>query len=125
MTTRIRCYTTINIDQTNVSSRRKSVDEDHDWETKRRSQANYDTLMQVVSLRALPENITKPTKTNHPILRECWVVEFDVQDSVYTVGGNELAYLISDCMEVPMISVDSNSSLMLVPEQNILFEKVQ
>jgi hypothetical protein len=62
MSFKISCYTLFDITQTGVINRGKpGTDEDIDaWLVKRNTQCNFDTILQVISLRSQPEDISKP-----------------------------------------------------------------
>lgn len=118
----ITCYTLFDITPTGVMNRQKPLpDEDMEkWLHKRNTQCNFDTVIQAVSLRSQPENITTPKKTQiqfdefeefgflfEQIDKEkynCWNFEFTIQHlSVFDDGISELGALYSDCDRVPMI----------------------
>lgn len=124
MAHRIRCYTLFDITQTNVTARRAPLhytsDEFIAWEKKRNTQCNYDTILQVISLRSQPEEVTKPvdsiinfkTFNNFGFLfddeedQTCWSFDFTVtHQSVFNDGISELGALASDCDGVPMIKI--------------------
>jgi hypothetical protein len=125
MSFKISCYTLFDITQTGVINRsRPGVDDDPElWLHKRNTQCNFDTIVQAVSLRSQPENITIPVLTkiklsefdNFGFLFEeedieinCWSFSFTVQNiSVYNDGITELGSLYSDCDQVPMIKTTS------------------
>jgi hypothetical protein len=124
MSFKISCYTLFDITQTGVINRsRPGVDDDPElWLRKRNTQCNFDTIVQAVSLRSQPENITEPVLTkiklnefdNFGFLFEedieinCWSFDFTVQNvSVYNDGITELGSLYSDCDQVPMIKTMS------------------
>jgi len=88
-----------------------------EWNRSRNQQRNFETLMQIVSLRAQPimlENPTTITVDNavsyslgsafsgaHTI----WIVSFAVEHtSVYSTATHELGQLIAECHQVPMIA---------------------
>ena len=135
------------ITKTNVTSKKSllnaSTIEALDWQNKRNTQCNLDTVIQVVSLRAQPENVTDPVKlaldpenfenfgflysTEEP--NSCWAFEFSVNyKSVFSDGHDDLGSLYTDCDLVPMIKNDRNYSQMpsfldTSPElRNIYFE---
>ena len=62
MSFRIECYTLFDITQTGVLNRSRPVDgQDLDqWVHKRNTQANFDTLLQIISLRSQPEIVSSP-----------------------------------------------------------------
>ena len=149
MATKIRCYTLFDITKTNITSRRNPTQptnsEVEDWLYKRNTQCNFDTILQVISIRAQPENITDPNKiecdfekfenfgflysTEEPNF--CWSFDFTVNyPSVFLQGGDEFGALYNDCENVPMIRVPSSMSqlgsfLDLSPElKNIHFEVI-
>ena len=113
MSVKIICYTLFDITQTNVPNRARppdGVDVD-EWLFKRNTQCNFDTIVQAVSLRSQPENISTPTQVNiiddyfdtqGPV--RCWKFDFEIRSiSVFSDGNDELAYLKQDCQDVPMV----------------------
>jgi hypothetical protein len=113
MIIRVKCSTLFDITETGVKNRsHKSkivfkdktgheIKSDNEWNRARNQQCNWETINQIISLRTLPENITRPvfdasTKT--------WYFEFDVVDpaSIFR-DGNPVGYLLNDCIGVPMI----------------------
>jgi len=147
MTTKIRCTTLFNINKTGVPNRRTPagipLEKVSEWEKNRNSQSNFDTIIQVISLRTQPEDITIPTQEiivfddidmfgflfDQEEAQMAWTFDFTVNyDNVYSDGINDLGALYSDCDGVPMIKnlgewdklpnfLDSSSEL-----RNIHFE---
>jgi hypothetical protein len=121
MSHRIVTYTLFDITQTGVMNRsRPNQDGIEDWLYKRNTQCNFDTLLQVISMRSQPEVVKSPIK--HDIseaelnefgflyaieedrIKHFWSFEFDVQhSSVFENGIDDLGSLYSDCEGVPMI----------------------
>lgn len=117
----INCKTLFDITRTNISNRRPPLDMGTDtlaWQEKRNTQTNFDTIIQIISLRAQPERITDPVK--HELTPEelenfgfmfeneenvqCWSFNFFVNhDGVFYNGIDELGALLTDCDTVPMI----------------------
>jgi hypothetical protein len=149
MIQKIRCYTLFNITKTGITNRRNSSklgpDKDKEWEKLRNTQCNLDTLIQIISLRSQPENITDPIQ-EIVLFEDCdlfgfmydkqecqstWSFEFTVNyHGVYNDGINELGYLYSDCDSVPMIKTEGDWDKLPVfldtsPElRNIYFEVI-
>jgi hypothetical protein len=137
MTLQIRCTTAFDITFTGVKNRfnksripftdeaSQTIRDDDNWNRSRNQQSNWETITQVISLRTLPENISK---TIYDSNTRCWSFDFTVIDptSVAT-NENPLGLLLSDCIGVPMI-IDLDEKLtatpMLIPESNIWFEVV-
>ena len=72
-----------------------------DWNRSRNQQRNYETLLQIFSLRTQPQNITVPVKIDNT-----WQFEFESEsEGVFDVYGDTdpLAGLKIDCSGVPMI----------------------
>jgi hypothetical protein len=57
----ITCYTLFDITHTNVLNRSKPVGDNQQlWKVQRNSQANFDTILQCISLRGNPEILHYP-----------------------------------------------------------------
>jgi hypothetical protein len=147
MGTRIRCYTLFDITKTDITSRRPPLDISTEklvlWENKRNTQCNLDTIVQVISLRAQPENITSTDKITINLTEFdkfgflidptelCDVHSFDFyvnHSGVFMENENELGALYTDCSGVPMIKIHDRhirlpDFLDTTPElRNIYFE---
>lgn len=124
MSFKVSCYTLFDITQTGIINRSKpGMDDDPElWLHKRSTQCNFDTIVQAVSLRSQPENISIPTSSkikfdefeNFGFLLEndeqviCWTFDFEIQHpSVFNDGISELGALYSDCDSVPMIKTNN------------------
>lgn len=120
----VQCFTLFDITQTGVLTRHKpNADENIDsWKHKRNTQCNFDTILQAISLRSQPENISVPEKSLIDInqtdmfgflfeneeLVPMWSFTFTVQHaSVFYDGISELGSLYNDCDEIPMIKCDT------------------
>jgi len=148
MSHRIRCYTLFDITYTGVMNRSKPNQDDIEgWLNKRNTQCNFDTILQVISLRSQPEVVKMPVKTEmtpeefnlfgflfEPIEDEvsyCWKFEFEIQHtSVFENGLSSLGALYNDCTGVPMIQcagqISGLSALIDTTEElrNIYFEVI-
>jgi hypothetical protein len=145
---RIRCYTLFDITQTGVLNRSKPQGDDiANWLLRRNTQCNFDTLLQVISLRSQPEIIKVPHivdlteehiskfgfmyNFNIDPVESLWRFEFEVQHtSVFEDGIESLGSLYKDCEGVPMILLDGQNDsipkfLNSTPElRNVYFEVV-
>ena len=73
-----------------------------DWNRARNQHRNWEALLQVMSLRTQPMNITRPIKH-----ADGWHFEFDVEAPGVLGSGydsDDLAGLMADCEGVPMIT---------------------
>jgi hypothetical protein len=121
---RITCYTLFDITKTGVLNRARPGDDitdTNDWYRKRNTQCNFDTILQVISLRAQPDVISDPQRIEldlndseffGSVLKDeivpAWKFVFEVQhSSVFEDGIHELGSLYKDCDGVPMIRCDS------------------
>lgn len=140
---RIRCHTLFDITQTGVLNRSKPNEPDmNSWLRRRNTQCNFDTILQVISLRSQPEVIRAPSSHELPetdsgyfgFLYEgqkikYWRFDFEVQHtSVFENGIIPFGALYSDCEGVPMILHEEQTTLYskflnISPElRNIYFE---
>jgi hypothetical protein len=142
MGTKIRCSTLFDITKTNITNRRPAADlaDPSEWQRKRNAQVNFDTLIQVISLRAQPEDITIPKITEVNLAEtdkfgfmirsetpvKVWSFTFYVNyKQVFKDEEGEYGALYADCESVPMINMDSNlpAFLDISPElKNVHFE---
>jgi len=145
---KLRCFSLFDITKTNVTSKKSllgaSPEEAREWQNRRNTQCNLDTIVQVISLRAQPENITEPTQDrlddekteNFGFLysvdeqQTFWYFDFSVNySSVFSDGEDELGALYNDCEDVPMIKTSASpnnipSSLDTTPELRNIYFKV-
>jgi hypothetical protein len=148
MSYRIRCYTLFDITKTGIVNRKPpingSAEQIKKWEQSRNTQSNFDTVIQIVSLRSQPEEISTPLAKKIELnkssyfgfafdteekKKSMWEVEFSIlHHSVFNDELDELGFLYKDCHGVPMIKVGTEwNKLPLVldttPEfKNIHFE---
>ena len=143
---RIGCHTLFDITQTGVLNRSKPASEDvAGWIQRRNTQCNFDTVLQVISLRSQPEVCKVPTRTEmddndfdkfgflyKPDIQSsyCWHFDFEIQHpSVFENGIKPLGALYKDCEGVPMIvcenQLDTPAFLDVTEElRNIYFEVI-
>ena len=106
----------------------KKIANHNDWNFSRNQQRNWETLVQIISLRAQPTIVTYPTYNFG-----CWEFVFAVETAgVYSGNGQEDDYgaLLNECSGIPMIvGLKETCPLAshLIPheqDQNIWFESV-
>jgi len=125
MTCRIKCFTLFDITKTGITNRRNrpagTLEQNIQWEKQRNTQCNFDTIIQAISLRSQPEEISTPVKTLIKFSKfykfgflfeddeneyDCWSFIFSVShDSVFYDGVTELGALYTDCDSIPMILI--------------------
>lgn len=128
MNHRIACYTLFDITKTGVLNRsRPGVDitNTDDWFIKRNTQCNFDTILQVISLRAQPDVVNDPKLVEVTIdsdsqfgsnyqdnkKHKVWVFDFEVHhSSVFEDETSELGSLYKDCDGVPMLKSGQETS---------------
>ena len=121
MSHRIACYTLFDVTKTGVLNRgRPNIDVENveEWIVKRNTQCNFDTILQVVSLRAQPDVVSEPTVSTMVIDKNSkfgkkyqdnkkhnvWSFDFEIQhSSVFEDGVSDLGPLYKDCDGVPML----------------------
>ena len=109
----ITCYTLIDITYTGVVR----TSSDKDVKKKRNQQRNYETLLQVIGLRAQPMIFEKPYKLSSEDLSKykfgdnftgkqaVWVFKFSIEHvDVFADSGNKLGLLEQDLNQVPVIT---------------------
>jgi hypothetical protein len=151
MSFKLKCYTLFDITKTGNIHRKPPINGTPEqikrWEKTRNTQTNFDTIIQVLSLRSQPEDITDPVQEiilfdtsldmfgflfdNEDVATTCWSFIVSIpHNKVYDDGINELGNLYKDCDGVPMIKVGSEweklpNFLDTTPElKNIHFEVI-
>jgi hypothetical protein len=99
-----------------------------DWNRARNQQRNWETLQQMISLRAQPDIVQLPRLHDTQ-----WVFEFEVETAgVYSTTGevDDLTGLLNECAGIPMI-VNLNEAEQLEPSltvngpnQNLWFQTI-
>ena len=106
----------------------KQIIDQEQWNFSRNQQRNWETLMQMISLRALPTIVKYPKQVN-----EQWEFEFEVETpGVYSANNDDknVDALLNECSGIPMIvglteKTELESKLIVSGEkQNIWFETV-
>jgi len=123
---RILCQTLFDITRTGILNRARPGDDiidPQDWYKKRNTQCNFDTVIQVISLRSQPDVISYPKKIemnlkskhvfgsdfHDNIIVPVWTFDFEIQHpSVFDDDLQELGYLYKDCQGVPMVKCDTH-----------------
>jgi len=122
----VTCYTLFDITNTGINNRSKPRDGEDEalWNHKRKTQCNFDTIIQAISLRSQPDVLNAPKQIeikfdefkHFGFLFEqtgeetynCWTFDFEIQHpSVFDDGITELGALYSDCDGVPMLICDT------------------
>jgi hypothetical protein len=115
---KIICRTLFDITRTDVTSRRNRLETDSSNQRERLQQSNFDTIIQVISMRIQPEDISYPEKTMISLKNSewgtkftskskipMWQFEFTVSNiDVFNDGITQLGHLQRDCLDVPMIT---------------------
>jgi len=73
-----------------------------DWNRARNQHRNWESLLQVISLRTQPMNVVRPVRQS-----DGWYFEFEVEAQGVLSGGfdtDDLAGLRADCEGVPMVT---------------------
>lgn len=145
----IRCYTLFDITTNKIVGRKPPMDyteaQKKEWQLSRNSQLNFDTIIQLISLRSQPENISLVTKDTVKFKetdifgflfeeeedQTYWFFDFSISHSkVFDDGISELGLLHSDCDGVPMLKTSKEWNklpdfLDTTPElKNIHFEVI-
>lgn len=113
---RVRCCTYFDITATGVKNHYRpshgafrdaagnSISDTTTWNRARNQQRNWETVNQLISLRALPVEITTPVVTQEQN-RNVWTFEFSIeQDGALTVGDDAVGALIQDSYMIPMLT---------------------
>lgn len=136
---KIRCLTYFDITATGVKNHYKqsripfedqaghvinSVDA---WNRARNQQRNWETINQLISLRALPVDITDPVVVDHNGAR-AWAFEFVIeQQGAIALDDDPIGALVNDSNMIPMLTgLDETTAVdgLLQSGVNIFFEVV-
>lgn len=128
---KVRCSTLFDITKTGVSNRRGSLDSIDELQKERKQQSNFETVLQIISLRCQPEDISDPTvelDDTHWRNIKCWSFSFAVPGGqIFSDGGDRFAHLMDDCNGVPMFTgldedhIEQSTLSTTEPHKNIMF----
>lgn len=103
------------------------IDSELTWHHSRNQQRNWDTVNQLISLRALPQAITEPVRAAADPGR-IWRFEFELENAgAFEQAGDPVGALKTDSEGVPMIqglAADPGIGSHLQVGTNIWFEPV-
>ena len=106
----------------------QTITNEHDWNFARNQQRNWETILQIISLRTQPMNLSATTVNDH-----VWEFTFEVEAAgVYSVNSdvNNMDTLLQECNGIPMVinlteQPDLGTSLIAQgSKQNIWFQAV-
>jgi hypothetical protein len=136
---KVRCLTYFDITATGVKNHFKQsripftdsagnrISSADAWNRARNQQRNWETVNQLISLRALPVDITEPTKIMHNG-RSAWVFEFVIeQTGALAVDNNPIGALVNDSNMIPMLTGLDETEMadqILSPGSNIFFDTI-
>lgn len=134
--TRIICRTLFDITRTEVKHSfnagrvpfrdhaGQTITDHRSWMLARNQQRNWETIIQVLSLRAQPHDISDPDFWLGDAV--WWAFEFSVADpAALTLGDRPWGQIEQDCSMVPMLiglREQVTVTPMLIPGINIVFE---
>jgi hypothetical protein len=100
----------------------REIQDQRTWIKSRNQQRNWETLLQLIGLRCLPEEITEPRHETN-----AWTFSFSV-DTPAVLGSNDFDSLYRDCQGVPMIADPATGQASVIqtqgPERNIWFSAI-
>lgn len=132
MFTSINCYTLFDITDTGIRSHIRSaqfpmkdkhgnaINNEKEWIRARNQQRNWETVLQIISLRSQPLRIIGPRKIDVKWGKKeqkinAWRFNFEVEHSnVFYSKNNELGLLVDDANGVPMLT-GLNESIEMPP----------
>lgn len=100
----------------------KLIATSEEWQKRRRQQSNWETFVQILSLRTQPLNIITYRKN------QTWYLEFDVEfEKIFEEGSDELKLLKNDCHLIPLITgLDERAGIgSVINEENTTFESTE
>lgn len=118
----VTCYTKIDIENTNF--KHLSWDSSAEERTLRNKQRNYETFLQIASLRTQINIIKSPHLTDHITLGRCWcfVWEPETEDS-YKYNNDDLHFLKKEAHGVPVVKINVSDPDVIITDENTIFAK--
>lgn len=80
----------------------QTISNERDWKFARNQQRNWETILQIISLRTQPMNLSVSTVTD-----KVWQFTFEVEaEGVYSVNAdpNNMDALLKECNGIPMVT---------------------
>ena len=102
----------------------KIITDHRSWMLARNQQRNWETLVQLLSLRSQPQNISDPSFWLGDAV--WWAFQFEIEDATsLALEGRTFGQIEQDCAMVPMLiglTEQVQVTPMLIPGINIIFE---
>ena len=122
---RIKCYTTIDITETGVKHVFQGSSEEH--RSKRNQQRNWETFIQVISLRTHVEILSKPHICLEKSTQDTTIFEFEFlveSDDAFETPAHALGLLIAEAEGIPVIPIgkSTHTSIKTLNDENTIFE---
>jgi hypothetical protein len=107
-----------------VDQAEQTINNQEDWNRARNQQRNWETIMQIASLRAQIMSTSKTRKVD-----DTWEFSFEVETvGVYSSNGDpeDLDGLLAECEGIPMVVGlnETVSESTLIPGKNIWFDAI-
>ena len=132
----VLCWTTFDITATGIKSHYKNrtfpilddlgniITDVESWSRARNQQRNWETINQIISLRTLPTEISRPAKMVRDGIN-FWTFEFQL-NNIEGLGtdSDPLGEILKDARDVPMLTgLDETPNQLdrIVPESNLGF----
>ena len=116
---KIEVATFFDCTNTGVVGHRRNIELNGDeYQFQRNQQRNWETLLQCISLRCQPLNISKVYSNIHESGKMYWKFGFETdREDIFSSGNDSLGLLKKDCQGVPMIVglEESEKELFLTP----------
>lgn len=79
----------------------QTIRSEQDWQFARNQQRNWETIVQIISLRTQPMNLSNTTEQD-----KLWEFTFEVEaEGVYSINAdvNNMDALLNECAGIPMV----------------------
>lgn len=100
------------------------ISDTESWNRSRNQQRNWETVTQLISLRAQVNNLTDPVNE-----QDFWQFEFEIEnDDLFSDNVDDLAVLKEDCTGVPMLvglNESTDTGTVLTINTNIWFALIE
>lgn len=118
----VTCYTKIDIENTNF--KHLCWNSSNEERVLRNKQRNYESFLQIASLRTQINIVDLPHTFIHDIMGECWCFRWEIEtQDAYKYNDDNLYFLKKEAHLVPVVKINLSDPDVIKIDENTIFKE--